>query len=82
LERQLQLYVAYYDSGAEQSGRGVFPRTLWLAPTEKRAEVIEDSAARLPAAAHELFQVARFDQAITALTTGGVAAAKNMTQMI
>jgi hypothetical protein len=43
LERQLQLYLAYHLSGAEQQGRGVFPRVLWLAPDERRAGIIAGS---------------------------------------
>ena len=64
LERQLQLYVAYYDSGQEQTKRGVFPRVLWLAPDDRRVGIIEGSVARQPARARELFQVARFDDVI------------------
>jgi hypothetical protein len=68
LERQLQAYIAYYRSGTEQAERGVFPQVLWLAPDERRAEVITDSAQRLPTG-RELFQVERFEQAIDVLTS-------------
>lgn len=64
LERQLQLYVAYYRSGAEQAERSVFPRVLWLAPDERRVGVIEDGIGRLAADAQVLFQAARFEQAL------------------
>jgi hypothetical protein len=64
LERQLQLYVAYAGSGQEQAERGVFPRTLWLAPDAQRVAVIEDSVRRLPSADRELFQVGRFEDAL------------------
>ncbi len=64
VERQLQLYVAYYLSGAEQQARGVFPRVLWLAPDDRRTAVIADCVQRLKAADRELFQVARFDEAV------------------
>ena len=67
LERQLRLYLAYHLSGTEQQGRGVFPRVLWLAPDERRAGVIEDCVRRLRAADRELFQVALFSQALTAI---------------
>lgn len=66
LERQLQAYVAYYRSGAEQAERGVFPRVLWLAPDERRAGVIGESVQRLQAG-RELFQVAGFEQATEVL---------------
>ncbi len=64
LERQLQLYIDYHRSGKEQAERQVFPRVLWLTPSDQRTAVIVDSMARLPAEAWELFQVARFDQAL------------------
>jgi Replication-relaxation len=64
LERQLQSYVAYAGSGVEQRERGVFPLTLWLAPDGKRVEAIVGSVQRQPTQARELFQVARFDQAL------------------
>jgi hypothetical protein len=69
VERQLQLYVAYYLSGAEQQARGVFPLVLWLAPDERRAEAIANSVRQLRAADRELFQVALFSQALTAIQT-------------
>lgn len=65
--RQLRLYLAYHLSGAEQQARGVFPRVLWLAPDERRVEVIADSVQQLRAADRELFQVALFSQALTAI---------------
>jgi protein involved in plasmid replication-relaxation len=68
LDRQLRLYADYYLSGVEQQGRGVFPRVLWLAPDERRVGVIADGVRRLPSRDRELFQVARFDQALAAMT--------------
>ena len=67
LECQLWQYVAYYASGQEQAGRGVFPKTLWLANTAERVGVIEACVKRLPVASRQLFQTARFDQAIECL---------------
>lgn len=67
LERQLQFYVAYHASGMEQTERHVFPRVLWLTPSDQRSAAIVDSLARLSAEHWELFQVARFDQAIDRL---------------
>jgi hypothetical protein len=64
LERQLQLYAAYYLSGAEQAERNVFPRVLWLAPDERRVEAIEDGVRGLAADTQTLFQVGRFDRAL------------------
>jgi Replication-relaxation len=67
LERQLRLYVAYFESGEEQAEHGVFPRTLWLTATDKRIEAIEDCVRRLPVRDGELFRVARFHNALTVL---------------
>jgi hypothetical protein len=67
LERQLQLYTAYALSGQEQTVRGVLPLTLWLGPDSKRVGVIEDSVARLPQADQKLFQVTRFDRALSVM---------------
>jgi Replication-relaxation len=67
LTRQLQLYVAYYLSGAEQAERGVFPQVLWLAPDQHRADAIADCAQRLARADAELFLVAPFDQALAVM---------------
>jgi len=64
LERQLQLYVAYYRSGAEQAKRSVFPRVVWLAPDERRVDVIAASVAGLAEAERELFRVAVLDQVL------------------
>ena len=68
LECQLQLYLAYHQSGREQAERQVFPRVLWLVPSEQRKAALVGSLARLPAEHWRLFQVARFDQAIDRLT--------------
>jgi hypothetical protein len=64
LERQLDMYVNYHRSGCEQAARGVFPKTLWLAPTDERVKAIEDSVRRQPLRTHELFAVTRFDAAL------------------
>ncbi len=58
LNRKLGEYVAYRASGVEQEVRGVFPRVLWLAPDEQRAEVIGNCVQALPPASRELFAVA------------------------
>jgi hypothetical protein len=58
IERKLRDYVAYEATGIEQDGRGVFPKALWLTPDVERADAIERSVRRLPAAARVLFAVA------------------------
>jgi hypothetical protein len=72
IARQLRLYLAYYASGQEQAERGVFPRVLWLAPDERRAEAITACVATLPRAERELFAVARFDRAMGVLAGSGL----------
>jgi Replication-relaxation len=67
LERQLQSYIAYHRSGREQAERQVFPRVLWLTPSESRTAALMDSLAGLPAESWGLFQVVPFDSAIDAL---------------
>lgn len=67
VERQLDQYVAYYLSDREQAEQGVFPRVLWLTPDQQRADVIEDCVQRLGRAERELFQVARFTDALTVM---------------
>lgn len=67
LERQLQLYIAYAQSGNEQIKRAVFPRVLWLVSSEQRKAVLIDSLMRLSAEHWQFFQVALFDQAIETL---------------
>jgi Replication-relaxation len=70
LERQLQLYIACHASGVEQIERQVFPRVLWLTPDDRRSSVVIGSIERLPAEHGELFQVARFDEAIDRMLAG------------
>jgi hypothetical protein len=67
LQRQLSHYLAYYDSGQEQTERGVFPRTLWLAPNDQRAATIDDCVRHLPTADRALFQVASFSETLAVM---------------
>lgn len=64
VDRQLKAYVAYEASGKEQAERGVFPKTLWLAPDARRVSALESCVRRLPRPARELFQVASFTDAV------------------
>ena len=41
LLRKAQLYESYYRSGVEQANHDVFPRVIWLATDDARAEAIE-----------------------------------------
>jgi hypothetical protein len=67
LHGQLERYVAYYQSGQEQRGRGVFPKVLWTTNTPERERVIAACVARLQAEARSLFVVARFDDGLTVI---------------
>jgi hypothetical protein len=68
LERKLRDYLAYEASGIEQAARGVFPKTLWLAPNAERVKAIEACIERLPRSAHELFAVTAFSDALATMT--------------
>ncbi|MGH2878758.1 MAG: replication-relaxation family protein [Solirubrobacteraceae bacterium] len=64
LTDQLRRYVAYYQTGREQTEHGVFPKVLWLAETPERVRVIADCVAALPSEYRALFAVAQFDHAL------------------
>jgi hypothetical protein len=68
LLRQLRAYIAYFESGKEQAERGVFPKTLWLVPDERRVSAIGECVRRLPRDQRELFQVALFAEAISVVS--------------
>jgi hypothetical protein len=70
LARKLDAYRAYWSSGREQATTGVFPRVLWLVPTNDRAELLRQVAARQPQAAGKLHVVRRFDELLTAVLAG------------
>ena len=72
LEAQLSRYVNFEASGIEQAQRGVFPKTLWLAPTAERAEAIKRCIEQLPSEKRELFAVARFAEVVAWLGQSGV----------
>lgn len=62
-------YHDYFRTGTEQSARGVFPRVLWIAPDEDRAEDVRETLGQLSAAAHRLFVVATTADALALLTS-------------
>jgi hypothetical protein len=63
---QLERYVGYYASGQEQAEHGVFPRVLWLAPDDRRAEAIGGCIEHLRSG-RELFELAVFEAALDAM---------------
>ncbi len=65
-------YRAYWASGREQQSRGVFPRVLWLvAASERRYQQLVDVAVGQPPDAWQLFHIARFADAVSALIGEG-----------
>lgn len=69
--RKCRLYNTYYRSGTEQHQHKVFPRILWIAPTEKRATWLRDTIAADRRLAVGLFAVTTPDQAMSALAEVG-----------
>jgi hypothetical protein len=65
-------YADYWQTGKEQTARGVFPRVLFLVPYERRKEQIVETLSRLPAEQWQLFQVALFDQAVDVMAGADV----------
>lgn len=63
LARKFDAYAAYWRSGVEQRRQGVFPKVLWLAPSEKRRHVITVVAERQSAETWPLHQIVVYDQA-------------------
>jgi hypothetical protein len=72
IARQLEVYVGYHLSEQEQRRYGVSPRVLWLSETDERASVIAECVQRLPSDERELFQVARFEDALTIMGSAPV----------
>ena len=70
IARKLAVYRRYFQTGREQDRFGTFPRVVFLVPSEERKAVIVDVFAGQPAGNWELFRVALFDDAVTALTEG------------
>jgi len=67
LRRKADTYVAYWHSGQEQASSGLFPRSVWLVPDERRRAQLAGVLGRLDPEAWQLFQVVRFDEALPAL---------------
>ena len=69
--RKLTLYRRYWQSGREQQRRsGVFPKVLVLVPSEARRSALVDVASAQPAESWPLFQIVRYDDALTVFTGG------------
>jgi len=59
--RKLDTYLAYYRSGREQAVHSVFPRVLWVATTDERAEQLSGWVEALPAPHRRLFAITTLD---------------------
>ncbi len=68
--RKLAVYRRYFQTGREQERFGVFPRVVFLVPSEKRKEALVDLLGRQPAEHWPLFGVTLFDDALTVLSGG------------
>ena len=67
LARKLDVYVAYWRSGAEQHQRGVFPKVIWLTTAARRTEQLRRQVELLPSDARAIFAVAEFDRMLDEL---------------
>jgi Replication-relaxation len=68
IARKLRAYLAYFQTGVEQTERGVFPRVLLLTNSRQRAAGLVDVCARLPAESWQLFTVARLERAVEVIS--------------
>lgn len=57
IHRKLDTYLAYFKSGREQARGGVFPKALWVATSDRRADQLSEWIEGLPAEARRLFAV-------------------------
>ena len=65
LERKCRAYIAAYRAGVE---REVFPQVLWVTTTARRATLITEICASLPAETWKLFVVTTADRVLDLLT--------------
>lgn len=70
IARKLTVYRRYWQTGREQERFGVFPKVVFLVPSEARKEALVEVCAAQPSEAWPLFQVARFEGALAAMTGG------------
>jgi hypothetical protein len=68
IKRKCQAFISYWRSGVEQEKHGVFPKVLWLVPTEQRRERLADIVRHLVLEAQALFSVACFRDGVQLLT--------------
>lgn len=64
IARKAERYLEHYRSGREQHHHGTYPRVLWLAPDEHRADQIREVLRRQPNEAKRLFVTRTFEEAV------------------
>ncbi|QII04367.1 hypothetical protein BH93_02405 [Rhodococcoides fascians A25f] len=67
IRAKCQAYAAYWRSGTEQASAGVFPKVVWIVPSEHRAHGIRRTISRLNQAEQQLFTVTTEADALSAL---------------
>ena len=67
IRAKCQAYAAYWRSGTEQASVGVFPKVVWIVPSEHRADGIRRTITRLTEAEQQLFTVTTEADALIAL---------------
>lgn len=70
IARKLAVYRRYFQTGREQERFGAFPKVTFLVPSERREDVLVDVLGGEAADFWQLFGVARFEDALAALTEG------------
>jgi hypothetical protein len=74
IERKMHAYSAYYRSGQENDP---FPRVVFIVSSARRAEVLIETAGRLPAETWRLFRITTMENALETLTGGDDAVTRN-----
>jgi Replication-relaxation len=64
IARKLRTYQRYFETGREQERHGVFPRVLFVVPSETRKAALSELAAAQPPNSWPLFQIVRVDDAL------------------
>ncbi|MBM7416830.1 hypothetical protein JOE30_000880 [Rhodococcus sp. PvP016] len=67
IRAKCQAYTAYWRSGTEQALSGIFPKVVWIVPSEHRADGIHRTIARLNQPDQQLFTVTTDADAPTTL---------------
>lgn len=64
LLRKCRVYQSYFQSGAEQSNHGVFPRVCWAMTDTRRAQRLEETIAKDRKLTSELFVCVDMDESV------------------